>query len=78
MEKKASSNSEFSEDLNIQVSWLYYMEGKTQEDISKALGLSRSKVLRILASSRQNGTVQITIATNLSRCIELERNLSRV
>ena len=75
VEKKASSNSEFSEDLNIQVSWLYYMEGKTQEDISKALGLSRSKVLRILASSRQNGTVQITIATNLSRCIELERNL---
>lgn len=63
------------EDLNIQVSWLYYMEGKTQEDISKVLGLSRSKVLRILASSRQNGTVQISIATNLSRCVELERRL---
>ena len=63
------------EDLNIQVSWLYYMEGKTQEDISKALGLSRSKVLRILASSRQNGTVQISIATDFSRCVELERSL---
>ncbi len=63
------------EDLNIQVSWLYYMEGKTQEDISKVLGLSRSKVLRILASSRQNGTVQISIATHLSRCVELERSL---
>lgn len=63
------------DDLNIQVSWLYYMEGKTQEDISKALGLSRSKVLRILASSRQNGTVQISIATHLSHCVELERNL---
>ena len=63
------------EDLNIQVSWLYYMEGKTQEDISKALGLSRSKVLRILASSRQNSTVQITIATDFSRCVELERSL---
>ena len=63
------------EDLNIQVSWLYYMEGKTQEDISKALGLSRSKVLRILASSRQNSTVQISIATDFSRCVELERSL---
>ena len=66
------------DDLNIQVSWLYYMEGKTQEDISKALGLSRSKVLRILASSRQNGTVQISIATNLSRCVELERSLENL
>lgn len=66
------------EDLNIQVSWLYYMEGKTQEDISKVLGLSRSKVLRILASSRQNGTVQISIATHLSRCVELERSLENL
>lgn len=65
----------FVEDLNIQVSWLYYMEGKTQEDISRALGLSRSKVLRILASSRQNSTVQISIATDFSRCVELERSL---
>ena len=63
------------EDLNFQVSWLYYMEGKTQEDISRALGLSRSKVLRILASSRENGTVQISIATDFSRCVELERSL---
>lgn len=75
VEKKTSSTRESIEDLNIQVSWLYYMEGKTQDDISKALGLSRSKVLRILANSRQNGTVQIAIATNLSRCVELERSL---
>jgi DNA-binding transcriptional regulator LsrR (DeoR family) len=66
------------EDLNIQVSWLYYIEGKTQEDISTALGLSRSKVLRILANSRQNGMVHISIATNLSRCVELERNLEKL
>ncbi len=66
------------DDLNIQVSWLYYMEDKTQEEISKALGLSRSKVLRILANSRQNGTVQISIATHLSRCVELERSLENL
>ena len=74
--KKSSSNEvEFGDDLKTKVAWLYYMEGKTQDDISKALGLSRSKVLRILASSRQNGTVQISITTNLSRCVELERIL---
>ena len=78
VEKNASNNTEFGDDLKTKVAWLYYMEGKTQEDISRALGLSRSKVLRILASSRQNGTVQISIATNLSRCVELERSLEKL
>ncbi len=68
----------FTEDLNIQVSWLYYMEGKTQEEISKALGLSRSKVLRILANARQDGTVRIDVTTDLRRCIELERSLEKL
>jgi DNA-binding transcriptional regulator LsrR (DeoR family) len=66
------------EDLNIQVSWLYYMEGKTQEEISKTLGLSRSKVLRILAIARQNGTVQIDVTSDLRRCVELERSLEKL
>lgn len=67
-----------SDDLNIEVSWLYYIENKTQEEISKVLGLSRSKILRILASSRQNGLVQIKVATDFSRCVELERSLERL
>jgi DNA-binding transcriptional regulator LsrR (DeoR family) len=67
-----------SDELNIKVSWLYYMEGKTQEDISTTLGLSRSKVLRILANSRQNGLVQIRVTTDFSHCVELERSLEKL
>ena len=67
-----------SDDLNIRVSWLYYMEGLTQEEISKALGLSRSKVLRILAIARQDGTVKINVTTDLCRCVELERGLEKL
>lgn len=78
VEKNANNNTELGDDLKTKVAWLYYMEGKTQEDISKAYGLSRSKVLRSLASSRQDGTVQISIATNLSRCVELERSLENL
>ena len=39
------------------------------------LGLSRSRVLRILAASRQSGMVQIRVTTKLSHCVALERAL---
>ncbi len=72
-----TNKSETVDDLNIKVCWLYYMEGKTQEDISQALGLNRSKVLRILANARQNGTVQVNVTTEFSRCVELERAIEK-
>jgi DNA-binding transcriptional regulator LsrR (DeoR family) len=72
-----TNKEEAADDINIKVSWLYYMEGKTQEDISLALGLNRSKVLRILAGARQNGTVQVNVTTEFSRCVELERALEK-
>lgn len=64
-----------SDDLKTKVAWLYYMEGMTQDEISKTLGLSRSRVLRILAGSRQSGMVQIRVTTKLSYCVSLERAL---
>ena len=57
------------------IAWLYYMEGKTQDEIVVQTGWSKSKVLRVLAASRLDGTVQIRVTTNLSKCIELERAL---
>lgn len=73
--EKFASQSDFSDDLRTKVAWLYYMEGMTQDEISKTLGLSRSRVLRFLANSRQNGIVQIRVTTKLSYCVELERQL---
>ncbi len=72
-----TSKSDIADDLNIKVCWLYFMEGKTQDEISTSLGLNRSKVLRILASARQNGTVQVNVTTEFSRCVELERGLEK-
>lgn len=69
------SQSDVGDDLKTKVAWLYYMEGMTQDEISKTLGLSRSRVLRILASSRQSGMVQIRVTTKLSYCVSLERAL---
>ena len=74
---KHSNEIEFGDDLKTTVSWLYYMEGMTQDEISKTLGLSRSRVLRSLANSRQSGIVQIRVTTKLSGCVELERAIEK-
>lgn len=66
-----------SDDLKTKIAWLYYMEGLTQDKISETLGLSRSRVLRILAASRQNGLVQIRVTNKLSHCVALERALEQ-
>jgi DNA-binding transcriptional regulator LsrR (DeoR family) len=66
---------EVSEHTKTRVAWLYYVEGMTQDEIVVQTGLNRSRVLRILSAARQDGTVQIRVTTNLSRCVELEHAL---
>jgi DNA-binding transcriptional regulator LsrR (DeoR family) len=63
------------EHMKTRVAWLYYIEGMTQDEIVAQTGLNRSRVLRILAASRHDGTVQIRVTTNLTQCIALERAL---
>ena len=62
-------------DVRTRAAWLYYMEGLTQDAVAQTLGLTRARVLRILASCREDGTVQIRVTTRLSRCVDLERRL---
>jgi DNA-binding transcriptional regulator LsrR (DeoR family) len=69
------SMSDTSEHLKTRVAWLYYVEGKTQDEIVALTDISRSRVLRILAASRRDGTVQIRVTNNLAKCVELERAL---
>jgi DNA-binding transcriptional regulator LsrR (DeoR family) len=44
-----------------QVAWLYHVGGLSQEDVSRALGMSRFRVLRMLAEARERGLVRIAI-----------------
>ncbi len=63
------------DDLKTRVAWLYYVEGMTQDEVAQRVGLTRARVLRMLANARGDGTVQIRVTTKLTRCIELERKL---
>ena len=69
------SATELSEHTKTRVAWLYFVEGLTQDEIVVQTGLNRSRVLRILAAAKQDGTVQIRVTANLSKCVELERAL---
>ncbi|REF73226.1 sugar-binding transcriptional regulator [Paracoccus versutus] len=66
---------EVNENLRTRVAWLYHMEGLTQDEVAAKVGISRSRVLRILSNARHDGTVQIRVTTKLTRCVELEREL---
>ena len=64
-------------DIRTRAAWLYYMEGLTQDAVAQSLGITRARVLRMLAACREDGTVQIRVTTQLSSCVELERKLER-
>jgi len=64
-----------SPDLRVRAAWLYYVEDMTQEQIARFLNISRAKVIRLLASARDNGIVRIRIEDRAGEQIALERKL---
>lgn len=67
--------SDWPEQLAVRVSRCYYELGMTQQAIAAELGMTRSRVIRLLAESRQNGLVTITIHSPLLENIELAERL---
>jgi len=59
------------QDLKTRVAWLYHMEDMTQEAIAERLGLTRIRVVKLLAQCRRDGTVQIRVTEN---CLNARRS----
>ena len=74
-ERPVLGQPESARDLRVKVAWLYYVEGLTQERIARFLGLSRAKIIRLLASAREVGIVRIRIDGRGSEQVALERSL---
>jgi DNA-binding transcriptional regulator LsrR (DeoR family) len=62
-------------DLISRVLNLYYVDGLTQAEVGRRLGLSTPKVNRLLQHARQEGMVEITIHTPLQHVLDLEYRL---
>lgn len=50
------------ENAVIQVAWMYYYDGRNQQDIAETLGISRATVVNYLQEAREKGLIRITLA----------------
>ncbi len=68
---KANKRSD-REELLADIAEYYYIGGKTQAEISKTVGMTRSAISRLLTEARQKGVVEINIRRPLRFESELE------
>ena len=59
-----------------QAAWLYYVGQLSQQEVSEALGVSRFKVVRMLAEAREEGLVRISVEHRTSRTLALADRLA--
>ena len=50
------------ENAVIEVAWMYYHDGRNQQEIAEALGISRATVVNYLQEARETGLIRITLA----------------
>jgi DNA-binding transcriptional regulator LsrR (DeoR family) len=70
------STSPRSSELIVKAARLYFLEGRSQDDIARALETSRSNVSRMLSTARTVGIVEIRIQDGHGRDADLEHALS--
>ncbi len=66
-------NSSFvdNERMRARVAWLYFIGGRTQQEIAQRLNITRLKVNKIIGHVRESGQIQVHVNMPLVDCIEL-------
>lgn len=59
----------------VRAAWIYYVEGRTQQEVSKELGVNRVTVTRLLSEAKRRSEVTVSINSSLTDIIALERRL---
>ena len=57
------------------ICWQYFKEGQTQEVIAQRLGLTRTRVNRLISRAIEMGLVRVTIESDFAPCAEVEAAL---
>lgn len=65
------------QDDRLQAAWLYHIGQLSQEEVSRRMGLSRFKVLRLLAEARDFGVVRITLQHDTTETLALADRLAQ-
>ncbi|PWK61939.1 sugar-binding domain-containing protein [Aminobacter sp. AP02] len=59
----------------VKAAWMYFIGGKSQAEIAKALHMSQPSINRLIAQAQRERIVQVSISKRPSECIELEMEL---
>ncbi len=74
---RARTEIEFANDPVRWAAWLYHGEGRTQNEVARALGVSRQSVANYLAEARARGLVSVQLAPDLLTAHELAGAVAR-
>ena len=58
--------------------WLYYVGGKTRDQIAQELGVSRQRAQRLVSKALAEGLVHVRLVHRIGDCMELEAELQRI
>ncbi|WP_293765786.1 sugar-binding transcriptional regulator [uncultured Aquitalea sp.] len=62
-------------DQAARAAWLYYVAGKTQNEVADQLNVSRQVAQRLVASAVERGLVKVTVHHPVAECLELAEAL---
>jgi len=71
------SREEKKQELAARAAWMYYVAGLTQQEIARALGLSRQVAQRLVSSAREMGMVSVKIDHPVTHCLHLAREIAQ-
>lgn len=77
-DSKPKSTRQFDDpqqEQRVRAAWIYYVEGRTQKEVSNELGVNRVAVTRLLSEAKRRNEVTISINSSLAGLIGLERKL---
>ncbi|KAA0971625.1 sugar-binding transcriptional regulator [Aureimonas fodinaquatilis] len=74
---KARQDDEQRLDDAARAGWLYYVAGKTQDEIARILGISRQSAQRLVSLSVSAGLVKVRIDHPIAACLDLAASLQR-
>lgn len=69
------NSSQEANRLRVRAAWMYHIEGMTQSDVAKKLGVNRIMITRLLAEAKKRGEVVIRIKSDLSEIVEVQQKL---
>lgn len=65
----------YEQNLIFKIAWAYFMENKTQQEISEMYNISRAKIMKLLSEAKELKIIQFKISSDASNFISLEQKL---